>query len=236
VTIQSRGRRVGLSALVAVTLALGAAACGSSSSGGGGTQSASSSAGPTASAPTAASSAAGAGTSTAAATSSAATAGGAGKTAAPGATFKAGQTATVGFETTTKAGKPGPSYKLNVNVLSITKGTLQDFNGIKLDASEKASTPYYVKVKITSLGPGKMTTASNDPAISVEGVDSTGQTQQSVTFFGDFPKCDEAQTPNPLGEGKTFQTCLTFLVPGGIKRVAYTGTESYITKPVTWSP
>jgi hypothetical protein len=225
---------VGLSALVAATLALGAAACGSSSSGGGGTQSASSSAGPTASAPTATSSAAAAATSSAAGGAGAASGGG--KTAAPGATFKAGQTATVGFNTTTKAGKPGPSYQLNVNVLSITKGSLQDFNGIKLDASEKASTPYYVKVKITSLGPGKMTTASNDPAISVEGVDSTGQTQQSVTFFGDFPKCDEAQTPNPLGEGKTFQTCLTFLVPGGIKRVAYTGTESYITKPVTWSP
>ena len=156
--------------------------------------------------------------------------------AAPGATFKAGQTATVGFDTTTKAGKPGPSYKINVNVESITKGSLADFNGIKLDANEKASTPYYVKVKITSLGPGKMTTTDNDPAISVEGVDSTGQTQQSVTFFGDFPKCDEAQTPNPLAVGKSFETCLTFLVPGGIRKVAYTGTESYITKPVTWSP
>jgi hypothetical protein len=214
---------------------LGAAACGSTSSSGGGTQSASTSAGASAPASTATSSAAAAGaTSTAAATSSAAGAGGG--IAAPGATFTAGQTATVGFDTTTKAGKPGPSYKINVNVESITKGSLADFNGIKLDANEKASTPYYVKVKITSLGPGKMTTTDNDPAISVEGVDSTGQTQQSVTFFGDFPKCDEAETPNPLAVGKSFETCLTFLVPGGIRKVAYTGTESYITKPVTWSP
>ncbi|MGZ4245981.1 MAG: hypothetical protein ACXVSE_16965, partial [Solirubrobacteraceae bacterium] len=206
---------MGLSALVATALALGAAACGSSSSGGGGTQSASSSAGPAApaSTTTTTSSAAAAATSSSAATSSAASAGG--NAAAPGATFKAGQTALVGFNTTTKSGKQGPSYKLHVNVESITKGSLADFNGIKLDASEKASTPYYVKVKITSLGPGKMTTTSNDPAISVEGVDSTGQTQQSVTFFGDFPKCDEAQTPNPLGAGKSFETCLTFLVPGG---------------------
>jgi hypothetical protein len=236
VTIQSRGRRVGLFALVAMALALGTAACGSSSSGGSQTQSASSSAGSAAPASTATSSAAAAATSTsaAAAASSAASAGA--SLAAPGATFKAGQTATVGFSTTTKAGKPGPSYKVNVNVMSISKGSLADFNGIKLDASEKASIPYYVKVKITSLGPGKMATSSNDPAISVEGVDSTGQTQQSVTFFGDFPKCEEAQTPNPLAVGKSFQTCLTFLVPGGITKVAYTGTESYITKPVTWSP
>ena len=234
-TILSRGRQVGLSALTATALVLGAAACGSTSSSGGGTQSASTSAGASAPASTTTSSAAAAATtSTAAATSSAAGAGG--STAAPGATFKAGQTATVGFDTTTKAGKPGPSYKINVNVESITKGSLADFNGIKLDANEKASTPYYVKVKITSLGPGKMTTTDNDPAISVEGVDSTGQTQQSVTFFGDFPKCDEAETPNPLAVGKSFETCLTFLVPGGIRKVAYTGTESYITKPVTWSP
>jgi hypothetical protein len=220
---------VGLSALTATALVLGVAACGSSSSGGGGTQAASTSAGASAPASTATSTAA-----PAAAASGASAAGS--KTAAPGATFKAGQTATVGFDTTTKTGKPGPHYKINVNVASITKGSLADFNGIKLDANEKASTPYYVKVKITSLGPGKMTTSSNDPAISVEGVDSTGQTQQSVTFFGTFPRCDEAQTPNPLGAGKSFQTCLTFLVPGGIQKVAYTGTESYITKPVTWSP
>jgi hypothetical protein len=226
---------VGLSALTVTALVLGVAACGSSSSGGGGTQAASTSAGASAPASTATSSAAAATTSSAAATSSAASAG-TGATASPGATFKVGQAATVGFDTTTKAGKPGPSYKVNVNVLSMTKGSLADFNGIQLDANEKASTPYYVKVKITSLGPGKISTSSNDPAISVEGVDSTGQTQQSVTFFGDFPKCDEAATPNPLDAGKSFQTCLTFLVPGGIQKVAYTGTESYITKPVTWSP
>jgi len=233
VTIQSRGRRVGLFALVAMALALGTAACGSSSSGGG-TQSASSSAGSAAPASTASSSAAAAATTTAAATSSGASAGG--DLAAPGATYKAGQTATVGYNTTTKTGKPGPRYKLGVNVMSITKGSLADFNGIKLDANEKASTPYYVKVKITSLGPGKIATTDNDPAIQVEGVDSTGQTQQSVTFFGDFPKCDEKTAPNPMGAGTSFQTCLTFLVPGGITKVAYTGTESYITKPVTWSP
>ncbi len=50
-----------------------------------------------------------------------------------------------------------------------------------------------------------MTTTDNDPAISVQGVDSTGQTQQSVTFFGDFPKGDEVQTPNPLAVGKSLR-------------------------------
>ena len=42
--------------------------------------------------------------------------------------------------------------------------------------------------------------------------------------------------PNPMAPGSSFETCLTFLIPGGITKVAYTGTESYIEKPVTWSP
>ena len=119
----------------------------------------------------------------------------------------------------------------------MAKGTLADFNGIQLDATEKASTPYLRQGEDHQPGPGqdqhRQTTIR---AIQIEGVDKTGQTQQSVTFFGDFPKCDEKSAPNPMAVGSSFETCLTFLVPGGITKVAYTGTESYIDKPVTWSP
>lgn len=227
-TIHVKGTRVGLSALAAAALAVGAAACGSTSSGGSGTQSASSTAAQSSAATSAA-------TSSAAATSGAAASGG-GATAAPGASMKTGQTATVPFTTTLKSGKNGPTYKLGVLVQSMTKGTLADFNGVQLDADEKASTPYYVKTKITNLGPGKIDTEDNDPSIQIQGVDKTGETQQSVTFIGDFPKCDSKTAPNPMAVGSSFETCLTFLVSGGITKVAYTGTESYIDKPVTWSP
>jgi hypothetical protein len=234
VTILFRGKRVGLSALTATALALGVAACGSSS--GGGTQSASSSAAPAATTSSAATSSAAAATSTTAAATSSAAANAGGATAAPGTSLKTGASATVPFATTLKSGKAGPTYKLKVQVQSMTKGSLADFNGIQLDATEKASTPYYVKAKMTNLGPGKIDTESNDPGIQIEGVDKTGETQQSITFLGDFPKCDEKSAPNPMGVGSSFETCLTFLVPGGITKVAYTGTESYIDKPVTWSP
>jgi hypothetical protein len=239
VTLLSRGTRVGLSALAAIALAAGAAACGSSSSGGSTpSSSAAQSSAATSAAVTssAAATSAGQATTTAAGTGTGGTAASGGATAAPGTSLKLGATATVPLSTTLKSGKNGPTYKLKVQVLSMDKGTLADFNGIKLDATEKSSTPYYVKVKITSLGPGKIATSDNDPAVQVEGVDSTGQTQQSVTFFGDFPKCDEVFPPKSMGAGSSFETCLTFLVPGGIRKVAYTGTESYIDKPVTWSP
>jgi hypothetical protein len=160
---------------------------------------------------------------------------GAGKIATPGTSLGAGQPATVSFQTETSSGGNGPAYKLDVAVKSIRKGSLKDFNGIQLDANEKASTPYYAQVRITNLGPGAINTSSNDPAVSVEGIDDTGNTQESVTFLGTFPPCPDADTPNPFRAGQSFQTCLTYLVPGGITKVAYTGSDAYETSPVTWS-
>ncbi|HXD63952.1 MAG TPA: hypothetical protein VNV17_05035, partial [Solirubrobacteraceae bacterium] len=138
-TIHFRGTRVGLSALAAAALAMGAAACGSTSSSGGGTQSSSSTASQSSAATSTAEATNSAAATSSAATSSAATGGGA--TAAPGTSLKIGQSATVPFTTTLKSGKNGPTYKLSVQVQSMDKGTLADFNGVQLDATEKASTP-----------------------------------------------------------------------------------------------
>lgn len=118
------------------------------------------------------------------------------------------------------SGANGPTYKLQVTVESIKKGSLKDFNGIQLNANEKASTPYYPTVRITKVGPTSLNTSSNDPGISVEGVDDTGNPDTSVTFFGTFPPCPDADTHNPLRARQSFRTCLTYLVPGGITKVA----------------
>ena len=105
--------------------------------------------------------------------------------------------------------------------------------GAALAAGQPANVD--ARVRITNVGPTSFNTSSNDPAISVEGVDDTGNTDTSVTFFGTFPACPDADTPNPLRAGQSFQNCLTYLVPGGITKVAYTGTDAYETSPVTWT-
>lgn len=236
-----RVRRSGLFAMfAAMTLAAALAGCGgssnSSSTSQGSAASTNASAPATASTSTPATTSATT-TSVAATTTTgaASTTAGAGATAKPGTALAAGQTATVGFDTTTKTGANGPSYKVAVTVQSIKKGSLKDFSGIQLNATEKASTPYYAKVKITNLSPTAFDTTSNDPAISVEGVDTTGDTDTSVTFFGTFPPCPDTDTPNPFKPGQSVETCLTYLVPGGITKVAYTGTSAYETSPVTWA-
>jgi hypothetical protein len=153
--------------------------------------------------------------------------------AAPGAKLAIGQTAKVPF---TPAGSTDKSKasNLQVTVQSFDKGSLSDFNGIQLDANEKASTPVYVKVHVTNLGPAAIDVDSS--AAAIEGVDNTGNNQSSVTFIGNFPKCPDAASTKPLAAGKSYDDCLTFLVPGGITKVSYNGTNDYIDSPVTWSP
>jgi hypothetical protein len=163
-------------------------------------------------------------------------AGSSSRLAAPGAKFAAGQSATVPYQVTESNGANGPTYKLSIAVQSIERGTLADFNGIQLDADQKASTPYYVRVRLTNLGPGTLNTSDSDPAGQIQGVDKTGQPQDSVTFLlGTFPRCPDNETPKQFKAGQSFSTCLTFLVPGGITKVAYTGPpQSYYDSPVTW--
>jgi hypothetical protein len=164
-------------------------------------------------------------------------AGASSRLAAPGAKLAAGQSATVPYQTTKSNGANGPTYKLSITVESIERGTLADFNGIQLDADQKASTPYYVQVRLANLGPGTLNTSDNDPAGQIQGVDKTGQPQDSVTFLlGTFPRCPDHDTPKAFKPGQSFSTCLTFLVPGGITKVAYTGPpQSYYDSPVTWA-
>ena len=205
------------------TLALALSACGGSS----GSASTASTRSPATSSATASTSVA-----STTASSAPAPAGGSAK-AAPGTKL------TVGEETTVAFHPPGAKDKstdstLKLAVRTFEKGTLSDFNGIQLDASERAGTPYYVRVHVTNLGPHAISIDAASAAI--EGVDTTGATQQSVTFIGDFPHCPDNATTTPLPPGKAYDSCLTFLVPGGITKVAYSGTDDYINSPVTWAP
>jgi hypothetical protein len=151
-----------------------------------------------------------------------------GGTAAPGTKLTVGASATVRY-TPLSHGTPS---NLKVTVQSLQKGTLDDFKGLDLDASQKAATPVYVKVKVTNLGPGTIDVDATSAAI--EGLDSTGNTAQSVTFIGTFPRCPDHQSTAQMRAGSSYNNCLTFLVPGGIDKVAYTGTDAYINSPVTW--
>ena len=151
----------------------------------------------------------------------------------PGTKLSVGQPAQVAYHPAGATGN-AKSSKLKVTVLSFEKGSLSDFNGIKLDAAQKAATPYYVKVHVVNLGPAAVDV--DGTAAAIEGVDSTGSNQSSVTFIGSFPRCPDAASTTPIPAGKGYDDCMTFLIPGGIKAISYNGTDAYIDSPVTWAP
>jgi hypothetical protein len=151
----------------------------------------------------------------------------------PGTKLSIGQTAKVAYSPVGAARGRGPSTLL-VTVKSFKKASLSDFNGLHLDASQKAGTPYYVKVHVTNLGPHNIDVDGS--AAAIEGVDTTGNNQQSVTFIGTFPPCPDMASTAPLAPGHGYDDCLTFLIPGGITKVSYNGTNDYIDAPVTWAP
>ena len=151
----------------------------------------------------------------------------------PGTKLSVGQTAQVAYHPAGAIGS-AKSSKLKVTVQSFEKGSLSDFTGIQLDAAQKAGTPYYVKVHVVNLGPAAIDVDGS--AAAIEGVDSTGSNQSSVTFIGSFPRCPDAASTTPIPAGKGYDDCMTFLIPGGIKAISYNGTDAYIDSPVTWAP
>jgi hypothetical protein len=141
--------------------------------------------------------------------------GGAGRLTAPGAHLGFGQAATVAWvPPSADATSAQKGFKLQVTVESIEKGTIADFRNVELSASERHTTPYYVTLRIKALG-SVGPHGSDDPAITFDAIDDRGQQQQSITFLGTFTRCNETSVPKRFVAGKTYQSCLAYLMPGG---------------------
>ncbi|MDN3354097.1 hypothetical protein [Actinomadura sp. DC4] len=177
-------------------------------------------------------------------TADAAPAGSAGLTP-PGTHLRLGQAATVGWvpaggslETAQKG------FKLQVNVLSITKGTIGDFKNVQLKPEERKSTPYYVKVRIKTLSSTAPTGTNNDPDVTLDAIDDRGQQQNNIIFMGTFTRCDDITPPKPFKNGKSYSSCLAYLMPGGgsIRQVVWKNGPNkankvtpYFEKPIVWA-
>jgi len=155
-----------------------------------------------------------------------------------------GGEATVGWVPPAQATGNGAheGIKLRITVVSIQKGTMADFRNVELNANERNATPYYVQLRVTALSstpPPK----DSDPAITFTAIDDRGQEQQSITFLGTFPRCDDPMPPKQFVSGKTYQSCLAYLIPGGgsIQRVQWDSGPAvanqvtpYFERPIVW--
>jgi len=155
---------------------------------------------------------------------------------APGTTLTLGETAHVTYKPLTATDDKN-LFQVDATAEKIEKGSIDDFKNISLDESQKSSTPYYVTVKIENTGReiplGDM---EGDPDLKFGAVDDRGQEQPSITFIGDFERCEDTDAPKPFAKGKSYESCLAFLVggDGSITEVRWKGSDKYILKPVVW--
>ena len=154
----------------------------------------------------------------------------------PGATLKLGESAHVTYKPLTATDDKN-LFQVDATAEKIEKGSMDDFKNISLDEDQKSSTPYYVTVKIENTGKeiplGDM---EGDPDLKFGAMDDRGQEQPSITFIGDFERCEDADAPKPFAKGKSYESCLAFLVggDGSITEVRWKGSDKYILKPVAW--
>ena len=169
---------------------------------------------------------------------------GSGSLTPPGVHLTFGGPATVGWVPPSQDTGTGAHHgiKLRVTVVSIQKGTMADFRNVQLNGNERKSTPYYVQLRVTALSstpPPK----DSDPAITFTAIDDRGQQQQSITFLGTFSRCDDPMPPKQFVSGKTYESCLAYLIPGGgsIQKVQWDNGPAaanevtpYFDRPIVW--
>jgi hypothetical protein len=152
----------------------------------------------------------------------------------PGTTLKQGDTAHVVLTPLGQGLDSKNRFNVDATVVSISKGKKADFNNINLDAKQKASAAYYVKVKVTNTG--RKLPAKEDPDVRFDGIDDRGQEQNNIIFIGGFDACEDADPPKSFSKGASYESCLVYLIPGGgsITEVQWKGADEYYSKPVVW--
>ena len=169
---------------------------------------------------------------------------GSGSLTPPGTRLAFGGPATVGWVPPSQDTGTGAhrGIKLRVTVVSIQKGTMADFRNVQLNGNERKSTPYYVQLRVTALS-STPTPKDSDPAITFTAIDDRGQQQQSITFLGTFSRCDDPMPPKQFVSGKTYESCLAYLIPGGgsIQKVQWDNGPTaanevtpYFDRPIVW--
>lgn len=143
-----------------------------------------------------------------------------------GATPKFGESAQVAYEP-----NPQRSTVLQLTVVGVAKGSINDFTGYVLDDRTKASTPYYVQVTVKNVGDGDV----GQTPIPLWAVDTTNTLIQASSFTNSFAKCPSLPLPTTFAPNAVLSTCLVYLVPSGgtLTGVSYRPLQAFA--PIVWT-
>ena len=116
--------------------------------------------------------------------------------------------------------------------LSLQAGSLSDLSGFTLDAQTKRSTPFYLTIKITNVGPSAVDSSGFAGRLTVD--DASGDEVSSLTLLGDFAKCD-GQIPDKLSPGASGQECDVYTAPQGERVTKASIDNGSSGNTITWS-
>lgn len=153
-------------------------------------------------------------------------------TTASGTTLKVGDPATIEYS----VGSPGTAV---ITVTAFARGTINELKNFKLDAAERAMTPWYIKYTVRNDGPSDPRGLGIDISTGVTAVDSDGESLREILLLGSFPPCEKTLSSGTLPAGTTTQTCDLVLVAAGktVKEARYSkATGPYAQAPIIWTP
>ena len=120
---------------------------------------------------------------------------------------------------------------VDVTVERIDRSTMKDFAAFKLDKALKASTPYYVHVKV-----------KNNAATNLSGVElpifldnGSDVLFPSARIESSFKPCPTRPLPAKFTKGKKADVCLVFLAAPKTKLEAIAMRPTEQTEPITWT-
>jgi hypothetical protein len=143
-----------------------------------------------------------------------------------GSKLSFGQTATVPYEPNDKR-----ATVLALTVTGATRASLKDFSAYVLDKRTKASTPYYVHVKVKNVGSGDV----GGTDVPLWAVNQQNVLIHSSSFTNSFTKCPSPTLPAHFGPSATLNTCLVYLVPDGgtMTSVSFRPLQAF--DPIVWT-
>jgi hypothetical protein len=150
----------------------------------------------------------------------------AGATPQPGDELGLGETAPLRWDP-----KESLQGDVDVTVERIDRSTMKDFAAFNLNKDVKASTPYYVHVKVTN----KAATDLSGVEVPVYLDNGSDVLFPSARIESSFKPCPNRTLPEKFTEGKTADLCLVFLAAKNteLEAVAMRPTEQ--TEPITWT-
>jgi hypothetical protein len=146
---------------------------------------------------------------------------------AQGTNLSFGDSATVVFEATKKAGTV-----LKITVKGARQGALSDFKAFTLDDPYKRKANYYyVNVSVENVGDGDV----GGVPVPLWGVNGDNTLLPAVNFTTAFRTCPSKPLPDSFGPGASVDTCLVYLSPnkGTLDAVSYRPSQEF--NPIQWT-